>query len=109
MFKVRPGRLTESKRNFESTEHPGVSFLSIWGENGDGSDIVKFSAGARIPRHDHEGREEILMLSGRIRFGDLVLSAGDYLKLGPGEERDAVALEDSTFFLSHQGGSLILE
>ncbi|TRN92118.1 hypothetical protein DT385_01480 [Pseudomonas syringae] len=77
--------LTESKRNFESTEHPGVSFLSIWGENGDGSDIVKFSAGARFPRHDHEGREEILMLSGRIRFGDLVLSAGDYLKLGPGE------------------------
>lgn len=101
--------LTESNRKFETTDHPGVTFFTIWGENGDGSDLVKFTTGARFPRHDHEGREEILMLSGRIRFGDLVLAAGDYLKIGPGEEHDAVALEDSTFFLSHQGSSLILE
>lgn len=101
--------LTQSNRQFEKTEHPGVSFLTVWGENGDGSDFVQFSSGARFPRHDHEGREEILMLSGKIRFGDVVLSAGDYLKLGPGEEHDAVALEDSTFFLSHQGASLIKE
>ncbi|MGY2374717.1 cupin domain-containing protein [Pseudomonas sp. SDO524_S393] len=101
--------LTESQRVFESTEHPGVSFLSIWGENGDGSELVKFTTGARFPLHDHEGREEIMMLSGRIRFGDLVLAAGDYLKIGPGEEHDAVALEDASFFLSHQGASLIKE
>jgi anti-sigma factor ChrR (cupin superfamily) len=101
--------LTQSQCIFERTDHPGVSFLTIWSENGDGSDLVKFSTGARFPRHDHEGREEIMMLSGRIRFGDLILCAGDYLKIGPGEEHDAVALEDSSFFLSHQGASLILE
>lgn len=101
--------LKESQREFQSTDHPGVSYLTIWGDNGDGSDLLKFSAGARFPRHDHEGREEIMMLSGRIRFGELVLSAGDYLKIGPGEEHDAVALEDSTFFLSHQGSTLMRE
>jgi len=49
------------------------------------------------------------MLSGRIRFGDLVLSAGDYLRIGPGEEHDAVALEDSVFFIAHLGGAVIKE
>lgn len=101
--------LIESNRKFEDTDYPGVSFLTIWSESGDGSDLVKFQPGARFPHHDHEGREEILMLSGRIRFGDIILSSGDYLKLGPGEEHDAVALEESVFFLSHQGSSLILE
>jgi quercetin dioxygenase-like cupin family protein len=49
------------------------------------------------------------MISGRIRFGDLELSAGDYLKIGPGEQHDAVALEDSLFFLAHLGGAMIKE
>ncbi|MDR9752605.1 cupin domain-containing protein [Pseudomonas sp. SZMC_28357] len=101
--------LTRATREFQDTDIPGVRFSSAWGENGDGSDFVAFTAGARFPLHDHEGREEILMMSGRIRFGDLELSAGDYLKIGPGEEHDAVALEDSTFFLSHIGGSVIKE
>lgn len=47
------------------------------------------------------------MLSGKIRFGDLVLSAGDYLKVGEGYEHDAEALEDSIFFFDHMGGAII--
>ena len=41
--------------------------------------------------------------------GDLVLSAGDYLRIGPGEAHDAVALEDSVFFIAHLGGAVIKE
>ena len=95
--------------HFEDTGIPGIRSSLIWNENGNGSDVIEFKAGARFPRHDHEGPEEILMLSGRIRFGDLVLSAGDYLRIGPGEEHDAVALEDSVFFIAHLGGAVIKE
>jgi quercetin dioxygenase-like cupin family protein len=47
------------------------------------------------------------MLSGRIRFGDIVVSTGDYLKAGPGDVHDAEALEDSVFFIAHVGGAVI--
>jgi len=101
--------LTKATREFQDTDIPGVRFSTVWSENGESSEFLEFSAGARFPLHDHEGREEILMISGQIRFGDLVLSAGDYLKIGPGETHDAEALEHSTFFLSHVGGAVFPE
>lgn len=100
---------SQAARQFVETGFPGVRASAIWGENGNGSDFIEFKAGAVFPNHDHEGPEEILVLSGRIRFGDLVLSAGDYLKIGPGEQHDAEALEDSLFFLAHVGGAVIKE
>ncbi|MCY1443680.1 ChrR Cupin-like domain protein [compost metagenome] len=96
-------------RQFVESGIPGIRVASIWNENGDGSDFIEFKAGAVFPRHDHEGPEEILVLSGRIRFGDLVLSAGDYMRIGPDEHHDAEALEDSVFFLAHLGGAIIKE
>lgn len=101
--------VTKADRQFTATDFPGVSFSTVWGENGDGSDFIAFKSGARFPLHDHEGPEEILLLSGRIRFGDLVLTPGDYLKMWPGEVHDAEALEDSVFFLAHLGGAVIKE
>lgn len=47
------------------------------------------------------------MISGKIRFGDIVVSAGDYLSAGPGDVHDAEALEDSVFFVAHVGGTVI--
>jgi quercetin dioxygenase-like cupin family protein len=49
------------------------------------------------------------VLSGRIRFGDLMLSAGDYMWIGRGKEHDAEALEDSLSFIAHQSGAVIKE
>ena len=99
--------LNNAACKFDDTGIPGVSVAPIWGENGTGADLIRFEAGATFPCHDHEGPEQIVMLSGRIRFGDLILSAGDYLKVGPGLEHDAEALEDSVFFLDHVGGPII--
>ena len=96
-----------ARRAFVETGIPGVTMSPVWGENGNGSDFIAFKAGARFPLHDHEGPEEILMLSGRIRFGDIVVAAGDYLKAGPGDMHDAEALEDSVFFIAHVGGPII--
>ncbi|WP_166367229.1 cupin domain-containing protein [Pseudomonas akapageensis] len=100
---------TKTARQFSETGFPGIRSSAIWGENGNGSDFIEFKAGARFPLHDHEGQEEVLILSGRIRMGDLVMEAGDYLKIGPGEEHDAEALEDTLFFLVHLGGIVIKE
>ena len=101
--------LPTQSREFIETGLPGIRVAPIWGENGNGSEFIAFEAGSRFPNHDHEGPEQILMVSGRIRFGDLILSAGDYLSIGPGEVHDAEALEDSVFFLAHIGGAIIKE
>jgi len=101
--------IPKSARRFVATGIPGVSVATAWSENGTGTDFIAFEAGARFPNHDHEGPEEILVLAGRIRFGDLILSAGDYMKMGPGEEHDAEALEDAAFLVVHQGGPIIKE
>ncbi|BDB27035.1 cupin domain-containing protein [Cupriavidus sp. P-10] len=100
---------TNAAREFVETGFPGIRVATIWAENGEGADFIEFKAGARFPLHDHEGPEQILVLSGRIRFGDLVLSAGDFMKIGNGEQHDAEALEDSVFFLAHVGGAIIQE
>jgi anti-sigma factor ChrR (cupin superfamily) len=100
--------VTQATRGqFVEAGFPGVTSSTIWGENGNGSDFIAFKTGARFPLHDHQGREEIIMLSGRIRFGDIVVSTGDYLKAGPGDVHDAEALEDSVFFIAHVGGAVI--
>jgi quercetin dioxygenase-like cupin family protein len=96
--------LTQEARRFVETGILGVRACVVWSENGEGADLFEFKAGASFPLHDHEGPEQIFVLSGRIRFGDVVLKAGDFLKVGPGEEHDAYAFEDSLFFSPHRGG-----
>jgi anti-sigma factor ChrR (cupin superfamily) len=95
-----------NRRQFAETDFSGVMVSPIWSENGNGADYIAFKAGARFPLHDHEGREEIYMISGKIRFGDIVISAGDYLSSEPGDLHDAEALEDSVFFIAHVGGAI---
>ena len=63
--------------------------------------------GARFPLHDHEGPEEIIILSDKIHFGDKIVSTGDYLMAGPGDVHDAEALEDSVFFIAPVGGAVL--
>ncbi|WP_447753489.1 cupin domain-containing protein [Sphingopyxis fribergensis] len=92
---------------FEEIGIPGVTMAHIWGEDGTGADLIRFEKGATFPVHDHEGPEQIVMLSGKIRFGDIVMAPGDYMNAGPGFEHDAEALEDSVFFLDHVGGAII--
>ncbi len=100
--------LTQSSRQFVETGFPGIRGCVVWLENGEGADFFEFKAGARFPLHDHEGPEELLVLSGRIRSGDVVLSAGDYLRMGPGELHEVEALEDSLFFSPHRGGVVLI-
>lgn len=95
-------------RQWNPTEIPGMHVAPVWNEHTDGSYFVQFAAGTRFPMHDHDGWEQILMLGGRIRFGEIELDAGDTLLLRQGDLHDALALSDATFFVAHRGGITLL-
>jgi len=58
----------------------GVLAKTIWQNPATGRQAIMLQVepGATYPEHDHEDDEEFYMLSGDIRFGDVVLYAGDY-------------------------------
>lgn len=93
----------QQERQWNDTDIAGMRVANVWNDNEDGSYFVHFAQGTRFPMHDHDGWEQILMLSGRIRFGDVELGAGDTLLLRHGDLHDAHALTDATFFVAHRG------
>ena len=48
----------------------------------------------------HLGKEEVYVVSGRLRISDATLEAGDYHHTGPGERHELEAFEDCMFFAS---------
>lgn len=64
--------------------------LRVHGD-GAGAAIIRFEDGAVSPRHLHPGGEDLYVISGRLRVGDVVLVEGDYLHTPPGGVHDAVA------------------
>lgn len=66
--------------------------------------LVKCEPGALIPRHAHEGIEELIVLEGTLRVGDVLLGPGDYIRSTPGADHgDAVSPNGCIclFFTSH--------
>ena len=97
-------------RQWSATGHAGVD-RSLFRNNeaGGRSSVVRLAAGARFPRHRHEGTEEVVVLSGTVRIGGVELEPGDYLFTTPGEEHDVVALTDATIFVSSQRATPLVE
>lgn len=59
--------------------------------------VKTYAAGALEARHLHKIATEVtLILSGRARMNDLVLNAGDIVRIEPGQETDFEALTDVT-------------
>lgn len=90
---------------------PGVE-IALLRRLADGSltFIVRMQNKARAERHGHPGGEETYLLSGELRIDrrvgpdnqplpDVVLSAGDYVYVLPGEVHEGVAEEEGTTFL----------
>lgn len=66
--------------------------------------LVKCDPGALIPRHAHEGIEELIVLEGALRVGDVLLGPGDYIRSTPGADHgDAISPDGCIclFFTSH--------
>jgi quercetin dioxygenase-like cupin family protein len=66
--------------------------------DGRGSFLLRFKAGAVCPMHTHPGGEEIYVVSGTGRLGDLAIAAGDFIRTPPGESH---ALHAETEVLIH--------
>ena len=71
-------------RAWQATDYPGIErSLFRNNESGGRSSVVRLSRGSRFPRHAHEGTEEVVVLSGTVRIGDVELAARDYLFTSP--------------------------
>ena len=97
-------------RQWAATDFQGIE-RSLFRNNDTGgrSSVVRLTQGSRFPRHAHQGTEEVVVLSGRVRIGGVELSPGDYLFTQPGEEHDVVAISDATIFVSSQKATPVVE
>jgi quercetin dioxygenase-like cupin family protein len=65
---------------------PGVDLHRIYGDGNSGSSavLIRFQPGARVPRHEHDGYEHILVLSGSQQDENGVAAAGTLIVNPPG-------------------------
>ncbi|XLZ70729.1 cupin domain-containing protein [Massilia sp. SR12] len=97
-------------REWRNSGIPGIEICPTWnGAGGDGGYFARFQAGARFPKHAHQGWEQIYVVEGAIRFNDVDLRAGDILQVEGSDEHEAQALEETLLFVAHHGGIDILE
>lgn len=98
------------EREWTATPYAGIE-RALFRNNDEGgrSSFVRLVDGARFPRHRHEGTEEVVVIAGRVRIGEVELAEGDYLFTGSGEEHDVVALCDAVIFVSSQKNTPVVE
>lgn len=85
-------------RKWVPAKQPGVERAVLWEQEGGGRSLfVRMAKGATIEMHGHLGKEELYLVSGRMRIGDSVLMPGDYHHTGLGERHDVEAFEDTVF------------
>jgi anti-sigma factor ChrR (cupin superfamily) len=86
VLSLLPNTLRESLK-FEPT-FPGVAFATLYrdGETGASAAVLRYDAGAKVPRHRHRGYEHIYVLEGsqRDEFGEY--PAGTFVLNPPGTE-----------------------
>jgi anti-sigma factor ChrR (cupin superfamily) len=89
-FRVRPGvtGVRTSAAAWIASPLPGIEYklISRDADSGMRTQLVRFAAGARYPRHRHAGTEEIFLIEGSVSVNGVVLHAGDYCRSDPGTE-----------------------
>ena len=104
------GLASASGRTWKPTGVDGVEICVLHqNETNGGSALLRFRAGARFPKHNHPGGEEVYIVSGKVTIGDQLLQAGDYLWTDANQVHDAKAIEETVFFVSSPRGIEILE
>jgi len=63
---------------------PGVSWKLLWEEGDRKAILIRYEAGATIPRHRHIGDEQIFVLQGSVADDTGVCTAGNYARRPPG-------------------------
>ena len=89
-FAVKPGvtGVRTSTAAWIASPIPGIEYKLIARdpERGTRTQLVRFAAGARYPRHRHVGTEEIFLLEGTVEVNGVLLRAGDYCRSEPDTE-----------------------
>jgi len=65
-----------------------IKLLSLERERGYAVLMGRLDAGVRYPAHEHPGPEELLILTGDLRIGDLALGPGDFHHSDAGTSHD---------------------
>lgn len=77
-----------------------VKFLRRHTDSGDLTALWRIDANASIPAHSHRREEECLVVSGRVRVGDVEYGEGDYLFADAGSRHPV--------FTSNSGATLLI-
>lgn len=101
---------TAGDRAWLPTDYPGIDRCVFrLSPAGGRTSLLRMQAGARFPRHRHGGGEEVLVISGCVKLGDVLLRAGDFLFTDAGEEHDVAAIEDAVIYVSSDRATQLLE
>ena len=101
---------TVDGRSWQPTGRDGIEICRLRAnEQGGGAALVRFAKGARFPRHDHPGGEDVYVVSGRCAVGGATLVAGDFLWTEPGGVHDLVAEEETVIYVSTPNGVRVIE
>ncbi len=65
-----------------------------------GTTLLRLAAGATFPEHVHPAGEEVFVIHGRIRVGEHLLEAGDYLFTPPGIAQHGQAVDDTIVLMT---------
>jgi anti-sigma factor ChrR (cupin superfamily) len=78
--------LKAGEGTWTNTDHEGVKvrMLYVDHEARQYTSLVRMAPGSSYPAHSHRRAEECLVLEGDLRFGDHVLTAGDFLRTSAG-------------------------
>ncbi|HET8807980.1 MAG TPA: cupin domain-containing protein [Methylophaga sp.] len=97
-------------RDWTATPYKGIERALLRNnQQGGRSSYVRLVAGACFPRHQHEGYEEILVISGSVQISDQELAQHDYLFTEAGEEHDVLALTDAVIFVSSEKATPVID
>jgi anti-sigma factor ChrR (cupin superfamily) len=63
---------------------PGIQWRVLWEEGDRRAVLMRYDAGATIPRHRHLGDEQIFVLEGSVSDDTGTCTAGNYARRPPG-------------------------
>lgn len=63
---------------------PGVHWKMLWEEGDRRAVLIRYEAGAVIPRHRHLGDEQIFVLEGSVSDDTGTVTTGNYARRPPG-------------------------
>jgi len=89
-----------AKRVWTPTGMEGVAICPVGGDEKINTAAYRIERGLALPAHIHPVWELVTVISGTLRLGNAILSAGDFLHTAAGELHDVEAIETVEFLVT---------